>query len=180
MRQKIPYGIFGFLCGMFASVFIGTPIAQFITGKQQNPITGSYFFLMILVFGIIGVFVGLKVDKFMNDKSMPDIVHNDQNFITKYLNFISTSDRRIEGNYIIYTTSQARIWGIAVIVLATIYLTARYLPNPYGNSLSWIIVVLSLMTQIPQGRDKMRAISKKLVTNAQGKKEIWYEMPHSP
>lgn len=176
MRQKIPYGIFGFLCGMAAAVYIGIPIIQLITGKQQNPVPGLYLFLMILVVGVIGIFVGLKVDKYMNDKSVPDIVHNDKNFITKYLKFLSTADRKIEGNYIVYTTSQARIWIASIVVIAAVYLTAKYIPSPYGNSISWVIIVLWLMTQIPQGRDKMRSLSKKVVPIARGKKEIWYEM----
>ncbi len=177
MRQKVPYGIFGFFCGMVFVVFIIMPILQFITGKQQNPIPGLYFFLIIVVMGIVGIFLGLKVDKFMNDRSVPDIIPNDKNFITKYLSFFATADRKIEGNYVIYTTSQSLTWGKIIIVMLASYLIIRYIPKPYGESLSWVVLVLFFMTEIPRGRDKTRAVSKKIVTNAQGKKEIWYEMP---
>jgi hypothetical protein len=174
MLQKIFYAVFGFCSGMAFAIYIIAPILYFFTHKLEIP---PYFSIVILALGIFGIFMGLRVDKFMNGKDAPNIIPNDQNFITKYLSFLATAKRQVEGTYISYTTTLSKILGTALVIGLLVYGAAKFIPIPYGNSISLIIGVLFLLAQLPESRDKRRSLSRKITSLPNGQKQIRFEMP---
>ncbi len=177
MKQKVPYGIFGFLCGVAAAVLVIMPIIQFITGKQQNPIPGLYFFLMILILGIIGVFVGLKFDEYANAGNQQGLIPKIANWSTKHLSFLAFANRRMDGNYVVYEVRNLQNFIVAGCLILYILFVRKHIPQPYGETLFWIAFATYMIGEFPMANDSVRSVSKKIVTNQAGKKEIWYELP---
>jgi hypothetical protein len=67
MRQKVPYSIAGFLGGMFVAAIIVLPILETVTKKPANQLN-AHLWISILILGIIGIFVGLKFDKYIDEQ----------------------------------------------------------------------------------------------------------------
>ncbi len=176
MRQKAPYGVFGFLCGMAVAVLIATPILQVIINNQQLSIPPFYRVLMVLVFGIIGVFAGLKFDAHINGGEQGGIVPKIINVSIKYFGFLSYASRRLEGNYVVYEVLPVRNFFMILCLILAVFFIGKYFAQPLAEVLNFSILIACLIGGLPMANDSIRAISKKVVTNAAGKKELWFEV----
>lgn len=172
--DKWAYAVFGILCGIAITAFIIGPVLVIITHKPTNPIPPGQYFLIMLILSIIGAIIGVKFDKQANPYNAQTHL-NKENVISKYTTPLVLGKRRVEGNFIIYPINQTRRILATALLFLFMYLTLRYISEPY-NFVVWFLLIAVYYTAVfPQIRVSSKAISKKVV-NDRGKKEIWYEL----